>query len=127
MVGGAASIEQMLKVTVIDICGSTVRLGFEADKTFAVHRHEVWERIRAENEAPLPAQVAQERKERASNRGATPSKEINASAARLPDSKPKSSNHTRCKMIMKEQISTNRNNITIAVAIVLCVVALAYS
>jgi carbon storage regulator len=51
VVGGASSVEQMLKVTVLEICGGTVRLGFEADKTVAVHRHEVWERIRAENEA----------------------------------------------------------------------------
>jgi carbon storage regulator len=64
VVGGAASIEQMLKVTVIDICGSTVRLGFEADKSVAVHRHEVWERIRAENGAPRPEQALRERKER---------------------------------------------------------------
>jgi carbon storage regulator len=62
VVGGAASIEQMLKVTVIDICGSIVRLGFEADKSVPVHRHEVWERIRAENEVPLPEQVARQRK-----------------------------------------------------------------
>ena len=62
VVGGSSSTEQMLKVTVIDITGSTVRLGFEADKSVAVHRHEVWERIRAENEAPLSQQVARPRK-----------------------------------------------------------------
>jgi carbon storage regulator len=51
MVGGASSVDQVVKVTVLDIRGSTVRLGFEADANVAVHRHEVWERIRAENEA----------------------------------------------------------------------------
>jgi carbon storage regulator len=50
VVGGASNVEKMLKVTVLEICGGTVRLGFEADKSVAVHRHEVWERIRAENE-----------------------------------------------------------------------------
>jgi carbon storage regulator len=72
VVGGASSAEQMLKVTVIDITGSTVRLGFEADKSVAVHRHEVWERIRAENDAPLSEQVARQRKERMSGRDRRP-------------------------------------------------------
>lgn len=51
VVGGASSAEKLLKVTVLDIRGTTVRLGFEADASVAVHRHEVWERICAENEA----------------------------------------------------------------------------
>jgi carbon storage regulator len=58
VVGGTSGAEQMLKVTVIDISGSTVRLGFEADKSVAVHRHEVWERIRAENQALPPHEAA---------------------------------------------------------------------
>lgn len=75
VVGGAGDAEQMLKVTVIDICGSTVRLGFEADKSVAVHRHEVWERIRVENNAPLSEQVAQQRNERLSGRDRRPQRE----------------------------------------------------
>jgi carbon storage regulator len=62
VVGGSSGAEQMLRVTVVDIIGNTVRLGFEADKSVPVHRHEVWERIRAENDAPLSKHVARQRK-----------------------------------------------------------------
>ena len=39
--------EHLVKVTVLDICGDKVRLGFEAGDGFAVHRWEVWERTGA--------------------------------------------------------------------------------
>jgi sRNA-binding carbon storage regulator CsrA len=35
----------MLKITVLGIQGSNVRLGFEVDDDIPVHRLEVWERI----------------------------------------------------------------------------------
>ena len=47
VVGGADGIHRMLKVTVLEINGGRVRLGFEADPGLPVHRWEVWERIRA--------------------------------------------------------------------------------
>ena len=47
MVGGNDRCERMLKVTVLEIEGSRVRLGFEADSDVPVHRFEVWERIHA--------------------------------------------------------------------------------
>jgi carbon storage regulator CsrA len=47
VVGGAGGFERMLKVTVLEICGGTVRLGFEIDRAVPVHRWEVWERLRA--------------------------------------------------------------------------------
>jgi carbon storage regulator CsrA len=46
VVGGSAGFERALKVTVLEINGRSVRLGFEADKEVPVHRWEVWERIR---------------------------------------------------------------------------------
>jgi carbon storage regulator len=46
-VGGLGVLKQSLKVTVLEIKRDRVRLGFEADATIAVHRWEVWERIRA--------------------------------------------------------------------------------
>jgi carbon storage regulator len=45
VVGGVECYERLLKVTVLDIKGTTVRLGFEADGDVPVHRSEVWERI----------------------------------------------------------------------------------
>ena len=49
VVGGADGTHRVLKVTVLDIQGSHVRLGFEVDADVPVHRSEVWERIQAEN------------------------------------------------------------------------------
>ena len=47
VVAVADGVEPMLKVTVLEIRGGRVRLGFEASAAFPVHRSEVWERIRA--------------------------------------------------------------------------------
>ena len=47
VVGGSDGFEHLLTVTVLEIQGGKVRLGFEADRAVPVHRAEVWERIRA--------------------------------------------------------------------------------
>jgi len=47
VIGGSGGFERVLKVTVLEIKGERVRLGFEADADVPVHRSEVWERIRA--------------------------------------------------------------------------------
>ena len=45
VVGGADGFHRILKVTVLDIKGGRVRLGFDVDPEVPVHRSEVWERI----------------------------------------------------------------------------------
>ena len=45
VVGGADRFERLLKVTVLEITGASVRLGFEADDDVPVHRAEVWEKV----------------------------------------------------------------------------------
>jgi carbon storage regulator len=47
VVGGADGFHRLLKVTVLDIRGRNVKLGFEVDPDVPVRRSEVWERIRA--------------------------------------------------------------------------------
>jgi carbon storage regulator CsrA len=47
VVGGADGFHRLLKVTVLEITGAGVRLGFEVDAGIPVHRSEVWERIHA--------------------------------------------------------------------------------
>ena len=47
VVGGDDGAQPLLKITVLSIENGKVRLGFEAAKAIAVHRLEVWERIRA--------------------------------------------------------------------------------
>ena len=48
VVGGSDGFHRLLKVTVLAIQGTNVKLGFEADASVPVHRAEVWERIRAD-------------------------------------------------------------------------------
>lgn len=50
VVGGAGGFQGLLKVTVLAVIGGNVKLGFEADADIPVHRFEVWERIRAQDE-----------------------------------------------------------------------------
>jgi carbon storage regulator len=57
VVGGTAGAECLVKVTVLEIVGGNVRLGFECDPSVPVHRLEVWERIRAENLLYCPTGV----------------------------------------------------------------------
>lgn len=56
MVGGCEGFEHMLKVTVLEVGGGKVRLGFEADAAVPIHRWEVWERILASSRADSPAE-----------------------------------------------------------------------
>jgi carbon storage regulator len=55
VVGGSAGFEHMLKVTVVEINGNSVRLGFEVDARVPVHRLEVWQRIQADGRQNRPA------------------------------------------------------------------------
>jgi len=48
-----------ITVTVLDVVGSTVRLGIDAPSEIPVFRHEVWEAIEAENRAAADASVDQ--------------------------------------------------------------------
>jgi len=63
MVGGCSGFERLLKVTVIEIRGGSVRLGFDASAELPVHRAEVWERIRAEIQTTQPWREVQRPKE----------------------------------------------------------------
>jgi carbon storage regulator CsrA len=44
-VGSPSNSDPLLKITVLDISGGSVRLGFEADKDLLVYRWEIWEEI----------------------------------------------------------------------------------
>jgi carbon storage regulator len=52
VVGGADGSEHMLTVTVLEIQGGKVRLGFKAEADLTIHRQEVWERILASGRPP---------------------------------------------------------------------------
>ncbi|NBT13322.1 MAG: carbon storage regulator [Planctomycetia bacterium] len=45
VIGRPEDQEMMLEITILDIEGGRVRLGFEADTKMPIHRREVWDRI----------------------------------------------------------------------------------
>ncbi len=50
VVGSAVGLDRLLTVTVLEIRGGKVKLGFDVPPEIPVHRQEVWERIQAEGE-----------------------------------------------------------------------------
>ena len=53
--GESVKIGDEVTVTVLGISGNQLRLGFSAPRHIAVHREEIYERIRAARLAGLPA------------------------------------------------------------------------
>ena len=45
VIGRPGDMELVLEITILEIEGGRVRLGFEADKSMPIHRREVWEKI----------------------------------------------------------------------------------
>jgi len=54
VVGTADMSQPMLSITVVEIAGGKVRLGFKADSAVQVHRLEVWQRIQQNGEPGPP-------------------------------------------------------------------------
>jgi carbon storage regulator len=46
-----------ITITVLEISGSTVRLGIDAPTEVPVYRHEIWLAVKAENQAAAAAEV----------------------------------------------------------------------
>jgi carbon storage regulator len=44
-------------VTVLEVTGSTVRLGIEAPDDVRIYRHEIWEAVKRENQAAADTSV----------------------------------------------------------------------
>jgi carbon storage regulator len=57
VVGSSDGFERLLKVTVLEIAGRKVRLGFDVDSAVPVHRLEVWEKIQAGGPKTLEAEL----------------------------------------------------------------------
>ena len=51
VIGGSDGLHRLMKVTVLGIKGTNVKLGFEADADVPVHRSEVWEQINGNGRA----------------------------------------------------------------------------
>ena len=58
VIGMAGDMQERIRVTVLEVRGGAVKLGFAADDDVAVFREEVWERIRGERQPVSPAPAA---------------------------------------------------------------------
>ena len=52
VIGRPEDLQVMLEITILEIEGGRVRLGFEADNKMPIHRREVWDRICSGNGHP---------------------------------------------------------------------------
>jgi len=57
-VGETLMIGDEVTVTVLGVKGNQVRIGVNAPKDVAVHREEIYERIKREQDADTPAETA---------------------------------------------------------------------
>jgi carbon storage regulator CsrA len=57
VIGGSGSFEHLLTVTVLEITGRRVRLGFDVDGSVPVLRWELWERLRGGGRPDSPTGV----------------------------------------------------------------------
>ena len=64
VIGAADDMQELVRVTVLEVRGGTVKLGFAADNDVAVYREEVWNRVRAEGQTATPAIIAERPKQR---------------------------------------------------------------
>jgi len=62
VVGRPNGFERMLKVTVLEINGDNVLLGFETNNDFPVQSWETWERIRAPQTSAIPGDMTTNRR-----------------------------------------------------------------
>jgi carbon storage regulator len=46
-----------ITITVLEVSGSTVRIGIDAPSEVTIYRHEIWLAVKAENEAAASADV----------------------------------------------------------------------
>jgi carbon storage regulator len=58
-IGESVVIGDDIKLTVLGVKGSQVRLGIDAPKTVSVHREEIYERIQKEDQEPVSDAAAE--------------------------------------------------------------------
>lgn len=61
VIGRPEDLEVVLEITVLEIEGGRVRLGFTADTKMPIHRREVWDRINGNGHGAAAAGVAPSR------------------------------------------------------------------
>ena len=57
VMGAADNLHELVRVTVVEVRGQKVLLGFQAESDVAIYREEVWNRVRADRDTPEPERV----------------------------------------------------------------------
>jgi carbon storage regulator len=52
--GESLRIGEEVKITIIDIDGSNIKIGIDAPRSVSIYREEVYQRIKEENQAAVP-------------------------------------------------------------------------
>lgn len=65
VIASTGDLQELVRVTVIEISGGKVKLGFQAENDVAIHREEVWQRMSGELTASTPEPDVERPKHRA--------------------------------------------------------------
>jgi carbon storage regulator CsrA len=58
VIASSVDLQELVRVTVVEVCGARVKLEIQTSSDLTVHREEVWERVCGEKKAIAPAQDA---------------------------------------------------------------------
>jgi carbon storage regulator len=50
VIASSVDLQERVRVTVVEVCGGRVKLGFQANDDLIIHREEVWERVCGDRE-----------------------------------------------------------------------------
>jgi carbon storage regulator len=59
VVASSVDLQELVRVTVVEVCGGRVKLGFQANDNLIIHREEVWERVCGEHDSSAAIQDAE--------------------------------------------------------------------
>jgi carbon storage regulator len=59
VIASTGDLQELVRVTVVEVGGGRVKLGFEASNDLTIHREEVWERVCGERETVAAMQDAE--------------------------------------------------------------------
>ncbi len=59
VIASSADLQELVRVTVVEVCGGRVKLGFQANDDLTIHREEVWERVCGDRETADAMQEAE--------------------------------------------------------------------
>jgi carbon storage regulator len=59
VIASSGDLQELVRVTVVEVCGGRVKLGFQANDDLTIHREEVWERVCGDRQTAAAMQEAE--------------------------------------------------------------------